>query len=98
MGRKKKSMTTEVEHTRSSQEQFTSLLKEMQEESQKHIVLKHLKEHGSLTQKEAIELYEIYRLASRISELRRMGLEIQTIMVDNLRNSGRHAKYILEKE
>ena len=40
-------------------------------------IMNHLKEHGSITQLEAMEIYGIYRLASRISDLRKEGVKIK---------------------
>jgi hypothetical protein len=40
-------------------------------------IMKHLKEHGSITQLEAMQEYGIFRLASRISDLRREGVKIK---------------------
>lgn len=40
-------------------------------------ILRHLKDYGSLTSLEAITEYGIMRLASRVSELRKKGYNIQ---------------------
>lgn len=40
-------------------------------------IMNHLKEHGSITQLEAMNEYGIYRLASRISDLRKEGVKIK---------------------
>lgn len=40
-------------------------------------IMKHLEEKGSITQLEAMNEYGIYRLASRISDLRKLGVKIK---------------------
>lgn len=42
-------------------------------------VLQHLKREGSLTSKEAFELYGITRLSARILELRKLGVAIESV-------------------
>jgi hypothetical protein len=44
--------------------------------TQKDRILRHLKDYGSITSLEAITEYGILRLASRINDLRRMGIPI----------------------
>ena len=44
-------------------------------------IMQHLREHGSITQLEAMQEYGIYRLASRISDLRKDGVKIKRDMV-----------------
>ena len=44
-------------------------------------IMNHLKEYGSITQLEAMQEYGIYRLASRISDLRKEGISIKRDMV-----------------
>jgi len=40
-------------------------------------ILRHLREEGSITQREAAQRYGIYRLAARIYDLRRDGHDIE---------------------
>jgi hypothetical protein len=40
-------------------------------------ILRHLRQEGSITQREAARRYEIYRLAARIYDLRREGHQIE---------------------
>jgi hypothetical protein len=42
-------------------------------------IIRHLKDHGSISSLEAISEYGILRLASRINDLRRRGYKIQGI-------------------
>lgn len=44
-------------------------------------IMNHLQEHGTITQLEAMQEYGIYRLASRISDLRKEGIKIDRTMV-----------------
>lgn len=46
--------------------------------TQKERVLRHLKDYGSITSKDAIYEYGIFRLASRISDLKKDGISIST--------------------
>ncbi len=43
-------------------------------------ILRHLRQEGSITQREAARRYEIYRLAARIYDLRRQGHQIEKKM------------------
>ena len=50
----------------------------MREKSKTMDVLNHLKLYGSISQKEAVEYYNLYRLSSVIFELRKKGYEIKS--------------------
>ena len=69
--------------------------------SQKETVLKHLQEHGTITDLAAYRLYAIRRLGARIWELRDEGHKIKT---ENTKEKNRFGKmtvfatYVLEKE
>jgi hypothetical protein len=45
---------------------------------QQESIYKHLKNHGSLSQLEALGVYGIYRLAARVCEMRRKGVPIDS--------------------
>ena len=45
---------------------------------QRELIKAHLIQHGYITPKEALEKYGCFRLASRIAELRRSGMVIDT--------------------
>jgi len=45
-------------------------------ESQNGKILLHLLRNGSITQLEAHELYRVYRLASRINDLKNLGVSV----------------------
>lgn len=64
-------------------------------------VLNHLKEHGSITSMEAIELYGATRLSSIIFNLRKRGLDISTTttgMTDRYGNAANFGRYVLESQ
>lgn len=50
----------------------------MKEKSKTQDVLNHLKIYGSISQREAVEYYNLYRLSSVIYALRKRGYEITT--------------------
>ena len=58
-------------------------------------VLSHLKQGRSITQIDAIRLFNCYRLSAIIEKLRRQGCDIVTYNEPNLNNKGRHARYEL---
>ncbi len=62
--------------------------------SQNQNILKHLRK-GSINPLQALKLYGCFRLASRISELKKEGYNIVAKMVT--RNNKRFAVYSLEK-
>ena len=53
-----------------------------------------MKKNGSITSMDAFQSFQITRLAARISDLRQMGYEIETIMEH--KNHKRYARYILK--
>ena len=60
---------------------------------QKKIILGHFEQHKTLSSMEAFQLYGITRLAARINELRILGYEIDTIMVESLNRYGEPVRY-----
>lgn len=58
-------------------------------------VLNHLKQGKTLSQAEAIELCDCYRLSAVIDRLRKQGFEIVTHNEKNLNSKGTHARYEL---
>ena len=49
--------------------------------TQEYEVLKHMKDHGSITPLEALNHYGCFRLAARIHRLREQGHDIQTDII-----------------
>ncbi len=61
-------------------------------------VLNHLKQGKTLSQAEAIALYDCYRLSAVIDRLRKQGFDIVTHHEPNLNHRGTHARYELKAE
>ena len=64
-------------------------------------ILNHFKKNGSITSMEAFQNYGITRLSARIKDLRDMGYDIVTHMVESPNRYGeitRYAKYVLRGE
>lgn len=60
-------------------------------------ILKHFEQYGSLTSMEAFKNYSITRLSARIKDLRDMGYDIDTVMMESENKYGepiRFAKYV----
>ena len=64
--------------------------------SQSAKVLYHLQNYGSLTAIQALELFNCFRLAARINDLKEAGHDIQTEM-KRLKNGKKIAVYSLPK-
>lgn len=67
--------------------------------TQKQIILEHLRQFRSITQRDALE-FGCYRLASRISELKALGHDIRREMVTDRNHAGetiRYARYWLHE-
>ena len=66
--------------------------------TQNETVLRHLREHGSLTTLEAMQQYGIMRLSARIHDLRDQGIRIACVMTQSRNRWGEkttYAKYII---
>jgi len=61
--------------------------------SQKSIVLNHLKSKGHITSWYAIENYKITRLAAIINDLRKEGYSIITHKLKKINTTGKSSKY-----
>ena len=66
--------------------------------TQNEVILNHLKNYGGLTSLEAIRLYQITRLAARISDLRKKGYNIlsETIRKKDGKKTIKYSRYWLE--
>ncbi len=60
-------------------------------------VLNHLKQGKTLSQAEAINHFDCYRLSAVIQRLRLLGHDIVTHQEPNLNNKGTHARYELSE-
>lgn len=73
----------------------------MSKTTQRNEVLKHLKEHGSITSMEAFELYGATRLSAIIFDFRKMGYDIVTHDMHTVNRYGQgtnYAKYVLRRD
>jgi hypothetical protein len=64
-------------------------------------VLDHMKEHGSITQMEATELFGATRLGAIVFNLRRKGHDIETVTMgttDRYGHAVNYAKYVLHED
>lgn len=67
--------------------------------TQNEMIINHLREHGSITQLEALKEYGCMRLASRISDLRKTGIKIIRLTETSRNRYGqkiRYARYKME--
>ncbi|MDQ9010075.1 helix-turn-helix domain-containing protein [Acinetobacter gerneri] len=60
-------------------------------------ILNHLKQGQTISQSEAITLFDCYRLSAVIKRLRNSGHDIVTHQEPNLNNKGAHARYELNE-
>ena len=56
-------------------------------------ILRHLRDHGTITSLEAMQEYGIMRLASRISDLKKSGIPIRREMVSGKNRFGEATSY-----
>lgn len=73
----------------------------MEKRTQTSEIIRHMREHGSITQKEATENFGNRRLSSIIFGLRDRGYQIETIMHEGKNRFGSHmvyAEYVLKGE
>lgn len=61
--------------------------------TQNERILRHLRDFGSITQREATEEYGCQRLAARIGELRRAGYQIDRRMESSKNRYGERVTY-----
>lgn len=63
-------------------------------------VMKYMEQYGSITSAEAISELGIMRLASRISDLKQMGVEVKSVLIKDRNRFGepiRYARYFIAK-
>lgn len=64
-------------------------------------VLDHMREHGSITQMEATELFGATRLGAIVFNLRKRGHDIETVtvgMTDRYGHAANYARYVLHED
>ena len=62
-------------------------------------VIRHMEDYGSITSLEAINEYGILRLASRITDIKRLGFSVKRVMETSKNRYGEsvsYARYYLE--
>ncbi len=67
-------------------------------QSQCEMMLNHMREHGSITSREAMYDYGIGRASGRVFDLRKRGYDVETTMETGLNRYGiptRYARYTL---
>ena len=60
-------------------------------------IIKYMKKHNGITSQDAFKHLGITRLSARIKELRELGYDISTIMVDGTNRFGEPVRYGLYK-
>lgn len=63
-------------------------------------VMKYMEQYGSITSAEALSELGIMRLASRISDLKQMGVEVKSVLIKGKNRFGepiRYARYFIAK-
>lgn len=69
-------------------------------QSQCEMMLNHMREHGSITSREAMYDYGIGRASGRVFDLRKRGYDVETTMETGLNRYGiptRYARYTLHE-
>ena len=61
--------------------------------TQHELILSHLDQFGSISPFEAFEEYGITKLATRISELKKQGLNFTTVLVEEKNRYGQPVRY-----
>ena len=65
---------------------------------QQAAVMAHMTEHGSITVMEGVRALDMVDVRKRISELRRLGVDIVDINEPNADGRGQHKRYFLKGE
>lgn len=63
-------------------------------------VMKYMEQYGSITSAEALSELGIMRLASRISDLKQMGVNVKSVLIKDRNRFGepiRYARYFIAK-
>lgn len=57
------------------------------------MIIKYIREHGSITAMDAIREFGCMRLASRVSDLRQDGYNIESVMENGKNRNGENVRY-----
>ena len=97
---RKKRALMKQEHTSlpNYNEKYTPVLKKCKADSQNYQIMQYLIGHESITQKEAAQMFDCWRLPARIFELRKKGAIIRTEDIPTISKcaSSSYARYYLE--
>ena len=63
--------------------------------NQVELILRHLTRHGSISQSEARQIYNVNRLPSRIHDIRKLGHKVVSVMKQDPMGRS-YARYMLE--
>ena len=99
VGKRKKHAPTKQEHaSTTTTEKYTPVLKKCKADSQNFKIMQYLIGHESITQKEAAQMFDCWRLPARIFELRKKGAIIRTEDIPTISKcaSSSYARYYLE--
>ena len=61
--------------------------------TQRQLILRYIEDNGSITPMEAIAEFGITKLATRISEMRKDGMEFDIEMIDSVNRYGKPVRY-----
>ena len=64
-------------------------------------ILDYMREHSGITSNDAFREFGVTRLSARIFDLRKLGYDIQTVMMETTTRFGEHCrygKYVLKEE
>lgn len=67
----------------------------MDKQSQCNKILNHMRSEGSITAAEAVGKYKIYRLAARVSDLKRRGHNVVSTIVRTVDEDGNRSQYAI---
>lgn len=97
---KKRTLTQKANALTKIQEEYTPILRTLQEGSQCYNVLKFILTRGSITAKDAVDNFGIYRLSARIADLRGKGVPIKTELVPTKSglSTTKYARYSITTE
>ncbi len=73
-------------------DKYETVRKKCKDDSQDLMILEWMIEHGTITQREAADEFNCYRLSARIYDLRDRGAEIETEMIPTKTKAG-HSSY-----
>lgn len=64
-----------------------------EKDSIEYNILKYIKTYGSITRLDGVREWEYLKVPTRISDIRKKGIPIKTVMEKNTKRKGQHARY-----